>query len=286
VVDRDRGEVVYGVGGGVVWDSVAAVERRECELKARVLVVAPRDPRPDFDLLETLRWTPGEGFAHLPEHLERLAGSAEYFGFDLDLDAVRERLAAFSPPPPPGTGLLRIRLLVDRRGRARLEAAPLAAAEGDAAVRLGLAAEPVDPDDPFLYHKTTHRRRYDDALAARPDRDDVLLWNPRGEATESSTANLVVELDGELVTPPVACGLLPGTLRARLLAEGRIREGVVPVDDLARCAAVWLVSSLRGWRRAELAPWPAQARSVGATCPAGGSSSSASPEYTAGGPSV
>ena len=166
-------------------------------------------------------------------------------------------------------------LLLDRRGGLRLEATPLGevGTDGPAGdptadsesvdrdrpspgpvrpLRLGLAAAPVDPADPFLYHKTTQRRVYEEALAARPECDDVLLWNPRGEATESCRANLVVRLDGEWVTPPVACGLLPGTLRARLLAAGRVGERAVSLADLARCEPIYLVSSLRGWRRAEL----------------------------------
>ena len=43
-----------------------------------------------------MRWTPGERFADLAEHLARLAGSAEYFGFPLDLAALAARLAAFA----------------------------------------------------------------------------------------------------------------------------------------------------------------------------------------------
>jgi para-aminobenzoate synthetase/4-amino-4-deoxychorismate lyase len=81
---------------------------------------------------------------------------------------------------------------------------------------------------------------------------DVLLWNGRGEVTESTIANLVVEVDGELLTPSLACGLLPGTMRARLLQEGRIREKVVRVDDLPRCTRLWLINSVRGWRECVL----------------------------------
>lgn len=266
VVDRQRGEATYGVGGGILWDSVAAVERRECELKAQVLTAAaergPWGPCDRFELLETMRWTPGEGFADLAHHLARLSASAEYFGFTLDLGATEARLAAFDAERGSGAGgeadRLRVRLLADVRGRLRLEAAPLDGVGGDGPdaaanrpVRLGVAPAPVDPDDPFLYHKTTRRRVYEEALAARPGCDDVLLWNPRGEATESCVANLVVDLDGEWLTPPVACGLLPGTRRARLLAEGRVRERVVALADLDRSRAIYLVSSLRGWRRVE-----------------------------------
>ena len=77
-------------------------------------------------------------------------------------------------------------------------------------LQVGLAARPVDPRSAFLYHKTTRREIYDEAAASRPDCDDVLLWNDRGELTESTIANVVVEISGQRLTPPVACGLLPG----------------------------------------------------------------------------
>jgi para-aminobenzoate synthetase/4-amino-4-deoxychorismate lyase len=117
-------------------------------------------------------------------------------------------------------------------------------------VRVGLARAPVEPSDPFLFHKTTNRRTYD--TARLPGLDDTLLWTPDGDLTESTIANLVVEMDGRRVTPPVACGLLPGTFRAELLAMGEIVEGRVRLEDLRRASQVWLVNSVRGWRRAML----------------------------------
>jgi para-aminobenzoate synthetase / 4-amino-4-deoxychorismate lyase len=112
--------------------------------------------------------------------------------------------------------------------------------------RVSLAPQPIDRDDPFLYHKTTNRALYENALAACPGFDDVLLWNEDGELTESTRANIVVELDGERVTPPVSSGLLPGVYRGWLLRQGQVRERVVRLADLARCEAIWLVNSLRG----------------------------------------
>ena len=80
-------------------------------------------------------------------------------------------------------------------------------------VRLELALHPVDAGDVFLYHKTTHRKVYDAARAGRTAGDDVLLYNERGEITETCRANVALRMGGELCTPPVACGLLAGTLR-------------------------------------------------------------------------
>ena len=127
----------------------------------------------------------------------------------------------------------------------RVETAPLLRRRGP--LRIALAAEPVDSADPFLFHKTTRRKVYQRALAGKPGRDDVVLWNERGELTESTIANLVVRLDGRLVTPPLDCGLLPGVFRGHLLARGRVTEGIVELDDVPRISELWLVNSVRQW---------------------------------------
>jgi para-aminobenzoate synthetase/4-amino-4-deoxychorismate lyase len=243
-VDRPAGQATYGVGSGIVWDSDADAEYAECRLKAQVLTRR----FPDFDLLETMRWTAAGGVARLDRHLGRLAASAEYFGFAVDLDAIWERFATLDPPEMPDAA--RLRLLAGRQGQLRLEVYPQELPFAPERVRLGLAKEAVDSDDVFLYHKTTHRAVYQQARAGRPDCDDVLLWNQRGELTETTTANVVLSLDGRLVTPPVASGLLAGVLRAELLEIGAVQEQVLRVDDLARCQAIYLVNSLRGWREA------------------------------------
>jgi para-aminobenzoate synthetase/4-amino-4-deoxychorismate lyase len=246
VVDRLAGRAVYGVGSGVVWDSDADEEYDECLVKARVLVAKPGD----FSLLETMLWQPGEGIFLLGRHLRRLADSAKYFGFPIDPPRIKQTLAAAIAALPDQAH--RVRLLVDQHGGPRVETQPLPAAIGTQPLRLGLAIAPVDREDVFLYHKTTRREIYNTARRARPDCDDVLLWNERGEITETCIANVAVRLDGELVTPPADCGLLAGTLRGELLEAGVLRERAVRVEDMARCAAIFVFNSVRGWRIAEL----------------------------------
>ena len=108
-----------------------------------------------------------------------------------------------------------------------------------------LAATAVDSANPFLYHKTTNRVVYEQALAACPGYADVILWNEKGEVTESSIANIVVELDGKLYTPPIPCGLLPGTYRAYLLEQGKVKERVIRKEDLSNSPHIYLVNSVR-----------------------------------------
>jgi para-aminobenzoate synthetase/4-amino-4-deoxychorismate lyase len=249
VLRRDGASVSaeYGTGGGVVWDSAPADEYRECLLKALVLT-APARPR--FELLETMRWQPRRGLLRRREHLRRLAASASYFGRPFDPAKAEQALVAASSDLPSRSH--RVRLLLDARGEMRVEVAPLAAAPRRP--RVALAARPVDAADPLLFHKTTHRGLYERARRDRPEVDEVLLYNRAGELTEASRANVVVARGGRLVTPPLACGLLPGVLREGLLRRGVIHEEVVPVNELHEASEIWLISSLRGWRRALLVP--------------------------------
>jgi para-aminobenzoate synthetase/4-amino-4-deoxychorismate lyase len=196
----------------------------------------------DFDLLETLRWTPEVGFYLLERHLHRLQESARYFGFTCSLSRVREVL---SRAVGASDHALRVRLLVGRDGNARAEQSRLEPTAG--ALRVGLAARPIDPTDPFLFHKTTNRTQQERERSTAYD--EVVLWNPAGQITEAMTANIVVDLDGRAVTPPVECGLLPGTMRAELLAAGEIAEAPITVDQALAARRIWLVNSVRGWRQ-------------------------------------
>jgi para-aminobenzoate synthetase/4-amino-4-deoxychorismate lyase len=208
----------------------------------------PHAPR-DFQLLESLRWDPGAGYPLLEDHLARLAGSARHFGFALDEARVRAELARAGRAVTGGVH--KVRLRVGRGGEVTVESERIV--PPTAPLRVAVAPDPVDPRDPMLYHKTTERQVYRSRLASRPDCDEVLLINRRGELTEATTANLVVLLDGALWTPPLDAGLLPGVMRARLLARGELRERRLTPADLERARAVYLINSVRGWREAMLA---------------------------------
>lgn len=258
VFDLAAGRAEFGVGSGIVWDSVDHDEYDECLLKAEMLSGSPRPAfaggasyvvaeRPDFRLLETILWTPSEGFALLDRHLARLGASAACFDFTCNLDDVRAQLnLAVGDLRGPS----RLRIMLDHDGSVLCEAVDLIPLNDP--LQVALAVEPVDRSDVFLYHKTTKRDVYDRARASRPDADTVILWNDRGEVTEGTEANLVVVRGGVRMTPPIECGLLPGTLRAELLASGQIVEGRITKQELASCDEIWLINSVRGWMRALL----------------------------------
>lgn len=248
-VDRD-GEVRYGVGGGIVADSTAAAEYAEGRLKARFLDC----PVPPFSLVETLGWHPGEGPRRGERHLARLAASAAELGFACDIDALRREAEALCAGLDRPT---RLRLLLARDGATALVAAPLVTP--NLPLRLALAETPPAPPEPEALarrrHKTTDRAWCEVPLADARARgfDEVLFFNDRGEATEGARGNLFLERDGCLLTPPLACGLLPGILRAELLESGRAREAVLRREDIAGAGRLFMGSSLHGLMPARLA---------------------------------
>jgi para-aminobenzoate synthetase/4-amino-4-deoxychorismate lyase len=243
-IDRGLGRAEFGVGSGIVWDSIAEGEFAECLNKAAML--ARRAP--SFQLIETMRWDGNGEIMRLPLHLARLQASAEYFGFEVP---AREDLTSMLIAAADNRrSEVKVRLLLWRDGRTVCECQPIT--PSPSVLRVGLAAEPVRSDDVFLFHKTTRREVYERARAARRDVDGVLLWNERGELTEATEANVVVEIDGRRLTPQLSCGLLAGALRAELLARGEIEDAIVRIDDLSRASSIWLINSLRGWMPATL----------------------------------
>ncbi|MGE5373786.1 MAG: aminodeoxychorismate synthase component I [Bacteroidota bacterium] len=238
LIDRQEKKAEYGTGGGIVWDSTSTEEYDEALLKARVLTDSP----PHFSLLETMLWTPETGFFLLDRHLGRLLDSADYFDFNASKDSILEKLdqAASS-----WSGPRRVRLVVSQEGDIEISSVPFTPQEKPLLV--SLADKPVDSNNVFLFHKTTSREVYENARAGSLPCDDVLLYNERGELTEFTIGNLVVELDGHWITPPIECGLLAGTFRAHLIETGQIIERIVPIHRLMQCTKIYRVNSVRKW---------------------------------------
>ena len=205
-------------------------------------------PVPEFSLLETMRLEDGR-VVREAGHLARMGAAAEQCGFAWDQPRVAGALAEAAATHPAGRW--RVRLLLSPAGEPTAECTVMPQ-PSERPWRIGFAAHAVDETDPFLRIKTTRRQVYEAARAARPDLDDVLLWNERGEVTESTIANVVAEAGGLRVTPPLACGLLPGVFRATLLEAGEIQERVITKSDLAGVTRLWLVNSLREWIPASL----------------------------------
>ncbi len=243
IIDRNgRGEI--GIGGGIVVDSTAAAEYEEALLKLKFL----SDPVPPVTLIETFKWTPEEGFALFDRHLDRLLDSAAYFALPVTRNDAADYLDAQSRDWAIPT---RVRLTLSDSGF-ELSAVPLPPSPDK--FRFAIAPEPLNSGSLWLAHKTTNRAFYDQPRQHAHDRlglDEVVFLNERGELTEGSFTNLFIEQGGICLTPPLASGLLPGTLRAELIAHGKAQERVLTLADLATADAIWLGNSVRGLIRAE-----------------------------------
>ncbi|MGB7420154.1 MAG: aminodeoxychorismate synthase component I [Erythrobacter sp.] len=247
--ENGHGRAVLGVGSAIVADSEALAERRECGVKASFARhVAPGEGATGADLIETMRFEPETGIALLDRHLERMKESARTLGYAFDRHAARNQIHAlcFQLETPA-----RMRLLLSRSGAIAVESGPLP--EPSAEPFLCAAFEnPVDPSDWRLAHKTTDRHFYDEAVtAARAlGAREAILVRADGLVTEGCITNIFVDRGDYLATPPASLGLLPGILRADLIARGRAREEELTLNDLAD--GFWLANAVRGLFRGEL----------------------------------
>ncbi|MDQ3005221.1 MAG: aminodeoxychorismate synthase component I [Chloroflexota bacterium] len=279
LMDRQTQKAEYGVGGGIVWDSTSTDEYAEALLKARVLTDQPAE----FSLLETILWTPEEGFFLREKHIKRMLDSADYFDYPIssqqrwlsspksssrDVHLRRTAFGAVQVSKPSirreiietylneissqFSSPQRVRLLLNKTGNLNFEAKSFQASENQRPLKVRLSKQPIDSDDVFLFHKTTKRDFYESVHKDAPGFDDVLLYNEVGELTEFTIGNLVVELEGRYFTPPLSCGLLAGIFRAHLLETGEVAERTIRVEELKDCEKIFLVNSVRKWQRAEI----------------------------------
>jgi branched-chain amino acid aminotransferase len=212
-------------------------------------------------VFETCKVVHGVPFA-LGRHLWRLARSAAVLALecppeDVVRGAVADTLAAAGELP---LGRLRVTLTAGP--------GPLGSERGSGPGTLVVAVTPAQPwpariavvTVPWTRNetsavagaKTTSYAENVVALRAAKARGahEALLANTRGLLCEGTGSNVVVALDGELVTPSLASGCLAGITRELLLEwagdEGLpVREGDLPMAVLATAEDVLLTSSTR-----------------------------------------
>jgi para-aminobenzoate synthetase / 4-amino-4-deoxychorismate lyase len=234
-----------GIGGGIVYDSVDEDEYKEAMLKANFLL---KDAL-DLGLIETLRFDPTRGFYLMDLHMRRLEQSCEYFSIPF----IREKIIdALEKAVVGKTTAQKVRLLVDASGGIFLESQKLN--ELPKKPKIMLSKKLVSSGDPYLYHKTTLRALYDRELISAQSEGfvEVVFLNEQKQITEGSFTNVFLEKNGQLYTPLLSCGLLPGTLREQLLEEKKVLEGIFYLQDLLNADAVYIGNSVRDLVKAEV----------------------------------
>ncbi len=251
-IASQRKHAEMGVGSGVVADSKMQSEYDECLLKANFLNRQPVE----FELFETIRWDGPRKWYLLPFHLRRLADSASYFGFPFSRITVLRELRAYERDVLRKKRWFpaRVKLMLDRRGKVRLECAHLEPM--NECLKVAFWTERTNSSDRFYFHKTTHRPLYDTALTAamREGLFDVLFENERGEVTEGARTNLIVRQGEQFFTPAIESGVLAGTYRSSLLQRGwkGLEEKVLYRDDVISADEVYVCNALRGLVKVEI----------------------------------
>ncbi len=266
VLQGDKGEM--GIGSGIIWDSDPAGEWEECLLKGRFLT----SPAPEFKLIETMLWNPESGYWLLDLHLDRLAESAGYFFYPYELDEIMAGLQGAEIGFSKGSSVKchRVRLTLSRTGEIEITHSelpgsslpitdPAAALEKEDSRDLPeviFSDKNTDSNSPYLFHKTTFRKLYDDERdhAVAKGYYEVLFMNEKGEVTEGSYTNIFLQKDGKLITPPVLSGLLPGVLRNHLLQKYPefVEEASFSRQDIEQADALYVGNSVRGLVRVKI----------------------------------
>ena len=239
-----------GVGAGITIDSDAQQEWRECRLKSAFLMNLPSTT----GIFETIAIHHGKP-QRLAAHLDRMQASALALGIAFDLSQAMVTIES-----------ARASLDANVLFRLRLDLAP----NGTFSVSTGLLEPLTEPvklfwakeilaedislfsGDALLRHKISHRGLYDRAwqAAAKLGGFDALFTNEQGFVTEGGRTSIFVKPKGssEWLTPPVTAGLLPGVMRAALLADPKMnaREANLTINDVVMAEEIILSNALRG----------------------------------------
>ncbi|PIB24153.1 hypothetical protein BFP76_02665 [Amylibacter kogurei] len=197
-------------------------------------------------VIETLRFDARDGFVRLGLHLDRAAQTCEMLAISFDRAEALQRLGA-----AVGDETCRVRLTIAKSGEINVETFAFIPITRN--WNIAIAPRRLQSDDPWLAVKTNQRVGYDTDRANLPDGvDEYIYQNERGELCEGTITNLFVELDGQLFTPALQSGLLPGVFRQSLIDDGRAKEAILTLDDLKRADAIYVGNSLRGLIDAKL----------------------------------
>ncbi|MCP4650520.1 MAG: aminodeoxychorismate synthase component I [PVC group bacterium] len=247
LLQKNKGEM--GIGSGITYSSKAQSEYSECKLKAQFL------KQPTFKLIETILWSETEGFPLLAFHLKRLKKSAGFFGFvynkNLLKKQLREKVKRLSQDKN-----YKIRLLLHKNGALTIASTPLVKPAKTDTPQVILSPHTIHSDNTFFYHKTTRRRLYNNQYRRYKQQGfhDVIFLNKKNEITEGTISNIFIKKKGVFYTPPISCGLLPGTFREYFLKQNpeKTREKILTEKDLQKADAIYCTNAVQGMVKVRL----------------------------------
>lgn len=222
---NEQNKFKYRVGGAIVWDSNAQDEWEETLTKTKFL-------NDEFQIIETVK-IENNSILFEKEHFERMQKTAEHFGFK------------FKTPEIAKTDSGMLRILLNRDGEIKTELKRITPAKTS---KIGISPIIQNSKNEFLYYKTTYRPWYYDSFQRIKNGEiyDEIFFNEKGELTEGARSNIVLQLNGNLYTPPVQCGLLNGVFRQELLKNNKCTEKILYKKDLEKAEKIFCVNSVRG----------------------------------------
>ena len=232
----DNQTIRYNVGSGLVLDSTPADEYAECLLKADVL------RPPSTVLIETFLWRANSGALRLQVHYDRLKNAAKELGYPFD---GADFYAALLPLKKTSCDQ-RIRLTLTAAGQFSVTSEDYTPFK---TLTFALSKYPLTPEMQSFAHKISNRHFYDGERArikAITGADEAVFVNSKDELCEGSFTSLFIKKNGQLLTPPLSAGLLPGVLRGELIESGKAIEEMLSVKDLTTADKIYLGNSLRG----------------------------------------
>ena len=226
-------KAIYGVGGGITWDSNWEAEYEETKQKAAVLY----RQNPKFDLISTGRIHQGK-LLFLEEHIKRLQESSRYFDYPFNAEKAHYQVEALCQSLDLNTDY-RLKMSLKKDGELKFEHSQLTNLSDDfCQARLVEQRHPLEK--PYTFFKTSYRPH----LNIEPH--EQIYYNHEGQLLETSIGNIVLKIEDQLYTPPVHLGLLNGIYRQSLIAENKLKEKVLTVKDLKQAQAIYGCNAVRG----------------------------------------
>ena len=236
-----QGKAVYGVGGGITWDSTWESEYREVHQKAAVLY----RKQARFKLITTGKINQ-KNLLFEEQHLERLEKASRYFSYPFDAEDLRQKIEEECQACDVNQDY-RLRIILSKSGEMELSRQILTPLS-PIFCQAKLCLQKADLQQAFTYFKTTHRPHL--SLG----KQEIIYHNAAGELLETSIGNLVLKIAGKLYTPPISLGVLPGIYRQHLLERGQVEEKVLTVADLNQAETIYGCNAVRGLYELEVEP--------------------------------